>query len=132
MAQRKPWNQLKPGYRARLESKGITKEMFEGGADIKAARGHEKTPERPTSFDASKFPKYATERKRLTDELKAKKEEFFGGRPRWNAERSDRAIRTRPPSMAQLKWATHADRTESDFVDAIREDPAIWRFLGYG
>lgn len=132
MAQRKPWNQLKPGYRARLESKGITKQQFESGASIQAARGHATTPERPTSYNPVKFPKYEKTRTTLAKAVAQKKESFFGTNKRWNAERSDRAIRTHPPTMAQLRWAAHPDRTEDDFRDAIREDPAAWRFLMYG
>jgi hypothetical protein len=132
MAQRKPWSQLNPSYRARLESKGITQKDFESGASIAKARGHEKTPERPVGFDPAKYPGYTSRRQQLIDEVKQKKEEFFGSRPRWNAERSDRAIRDKPPTMAQLRWAAHPDRTEEDFVHEIREDPAKWRFLGYG
>lgn len=132
MAQRKPWSQLSPTYRARLESKGITKKDFESGASIVAARGHATTPERPTQYDPAKFKTYDAERKKLIDAVKQKKEEFFGGRPRWDAERSDRNIRARPPTMAQLKWAADSDRTEDDFLSEIREDPSLWRFLLYG
>lgn len=131
MAQRKPWNQLKPAYRARLESKGITQELFESGASIQAARGHATTPERPTSFDASKYPKYASDRSKLIKTVAQKKEAFFGGKGRWDKERADRAIRSKPPTMAQLRWAASKDRTEDDFLDAIRENPVDWRFLGY-
>lgn len=131
MAQRKPWSQLKPDYRRRLESKGITQQQFESGADIRAARGHKNTPERPTSFDPAKFPKYAGQRTALINAVKQKKQELFGGKGRWDSEHADRAIRSKPPTMAQLRWAAHPDRTEDDFLDAIREDPAEWRFLGY-
>jgi hypothetical protein len=131
MAQRKPWNQLKPGYRARLESKGITQKDFESGASIQAARGHKNTPERPTSYDPAKYPKYQQNRAALIAAVKQKKEEFFGDRTRWNAERADRAIREKPPTIASLRWAAHPDRTADDFVDALRNDPAVWRFLGY-
>ena len=34
------WDALSPAYRARLESAGITREQYNSGADIAAARGH--------------------------------------------------------------------------------------------
>lgn len=41
---RKPWEQLTPGYRARLERGGIGKAQHESGATLAKARGH-KTPQ---------------------------------------------------------------------------------------
>lgn len=131
MAKRTPWNQLKPEYRARLESKGITEKMHASGTSLAKARGHENTPERPAVFDVKKYPKYAGDRQKLVNEVKKKKQEFFGDRPKWDSEKSNAAFRKRPPTMAQLRWAAHADRTEDDFLDEIRDDDAIWRFLGY-
>lgn len=40
MAQRKPWNQLSPAYRRRLERHGITKTEHNTGKTLRAARGH--------------------------------------------------------------------------------------------
>lgn len=130
MAQRKPWNQLSPTYRARLEKAGITAEQFAAGASIKAARGHEKTPERPTQYNPQQFPTYAAKRQRLTAQLEQKKERVFGGSPRWNGERSHKWIRERPPSIAHLRWAVN-EATDEDFYNAIREGPEAFTFLGY-
>jgi hypothetical protein len=131
MAKRTPWNQLKPEYRARLESKGITAEQHAAGASLAKARGHEHTPENPRQYDPQKYARYNTDRSRLTAALKVKKEEAFGQSKRWNPARSDKLIREKPPSMAQLRWAVN-DATNEDLLDAIREDPATYTFLGYG
>lgn len=40
MAKRKPWEELSPGYRARLERKGITREEHSRGTALHVARGH--------------------------------------------------------------------------------------------
>lgn len=37
---RKPWDQLSPAYRRRLEHAGISKQDHESGKSIRAARGH--------------------------------------------------------------------------------------------
>ena len=40
MAKARNWNSLTPDYRRRLERNGLTKSKYEGGADLRAARGH--------------------------------------------------------------------------------------------
>lgn len=130
MAKRKGWDSLSDGYRERFEKKGLTREDYESGRPIKAARGHEHTPERPTSYKASEFPKYAAERERLTNELQRKKEEYFGGSKRWNRAISDRHIREKPPSMSKLRWSLEV--TLDEWLDAIREDYEAYHYLGYG
>jgi hypothetical protein len=45
---RKPWQTLTDAYRRRLQRAGITPREYRKGASLKAARGHSKTPERPT------------------------------------------------------------------------------------
>lgn len=128
---RKGWASLSPAYRTRLEKAGLSQSDYESGASISKARGHEKTPERPHSFDAARFPEYSSERDRLIQDLEAKKERMFGDRPRWSAKRSARYIREKPPSMRQLRWAVD-EAEESDFIDALRESPETFTFLGYG
>lgn len=48
MARQRDWSNLSPNYRARLERGGITRQSYEQGANLRAARGHAHTPERPT------------------------------------------------------------------------------------
>jgi hypothetical protein len=61
VARRKPWSELSPGYRARLEKAGITKSQHARGATLKKARGHAKTPEhgiRDAIRNPAKFREY--------------------------------------------------------------------------
>lgn len=127
---RKGWGALSPGYRARLEKNGISRQDYEAGTSIRKARGHEHTPERPSSYDRTIFVQYARNRGSLIRQLEEKKEELFGGRPRWKEERSKQNIRDYPPSIAQLKWAVN-EASESDLIDAIREDPKAFAWIGY-
>ena len=127
---RKGWGSLSPAYRGRLEKAGLSRQDYEAGASLSEARGHQTTPEHPRSFDPGKYPAYAAERSRLTRELEEKKERMFGGQRRWNADRASRYIREKPPSIRQLRWAVD-EADEEDLLDAIREDPSAFQFLGY-
>lgn len=126
---RKGWNSLSPAYRARIEKAGLTQADYEAGTSLTRARGHANTPERPSSYDPQKYQKYNAKRSTLTRQVEQRKQELFGDRPRWNKERSDRAIREKPPSLALLRWALEA--SDEDILDAIRESPETYRFLGY-
>lgn len=130
---RKPWAQLSPNHRARLEKNGITPEMHAAGASLKAARGHAQTPEHPGQFNPQQFPKYAAERQRLNALMQAKKEQVFGASPRWakgGAQRSLKYLRERPPAIGNLRWAVYK-ASDEELFDAIREDPKTFSFLGY-
>lgn len=129
MAKRKPWDQLKPGYQKRLRDHGITPESHAAGASIKAARSHEKTPERPSGYNAEKFPEYANRRNMLLRQFEQKKEQLWGNRPRWKKERANMSLRKSNPSMALLRWALEAD--EEELLDALRDDRETYRFIGY-
>ncbi|QUH03825.1 hypothetical protein HUO13_26105 [Saccharopolyspora erythraea] len=52
--QRKSWESLSDAYRRRLERGGISRQAYESGASLSAARGHRSTPERPA--DAVRNP----------------------------------------------------------------------------
>lgn len=42
---RRSWESLSPAYKARLSRHGITRQAYEGGSNLSAARGHAATPE---------------------------------------------------------------------------------------
>lgn len=126
---RKGWNSLSPSYRARIEKAGLTQKDYEAGASLSKARGHANTPENPRSYDPQKYQKYNTVRNQLISQVEQRKEQLFGDRARWSKTRSDRAIREKPPSLAQMRWALQA--SDQEIVDAIREDPETWQFLTY-
>jgi len=125
---RKGWTALSANYRARLERHGITKTKYEAGESIRAARGHSKTPERPTM--KGNFPQYQAERTRLVNIVVAKKHHYFNRAPKWNPTRAARPYHDNPPPLAWLrKWAA---MTKEEWLDAIREaDTETIPFLGY-
>lgn len=133
---RKGWAALKPSTRDRYQKNGVDRAAYESGESLKKARGHEKTPERPKQYDATKYKEYHRKRSTLEKELADKKKDLFSGRGpdakgrlRWNAERSEQNIRERAPSLKMLQWAL--DASEDELIDAIREDPETYSFLGY-
>ena len=126
---RKGWEALSAAYRKRLEKSGISRADYEGGASIKKARGHGITPERPIGYNPQQYPQYSQRRSSLERQVQARKEQVFGNSARWEAGRSMRAIREKPPSMALLRWALQA--SDEEIYDAVREDPETYRFLTY-
>lgn len=73
---RKPWGELSPAYRKRLERGGVGP----GTKDRSAARGHAKTPERPERAikNPGKYREYLEESKSLVDRVIAHKELIWG------------------------------------------------------
>lgn len=68
MPRRRDWDSLSPAYRSRLTKGGITKRAYESGASLKAARGHEFTPERPQDArrNPSEFELYRAGKSRVS------------------------------------------------------------------
>ena len=126
---RKGWDSLSPGYRSRLEKGGVSKSAYDRGESIKSARGHERTPERPSLSNSQQFPQYHNERQRLINAVMAKKQEYFGTSPKWNPVRAKANFVKYAPSMARLQWAVDAGYEE--WLDAIRESPDEFAWLGY-
>lgn len=126
---RKGWNALSANYRSRLEKAGISQSDYEAGQSIKAARGHSKTPERPTQANPRQHAAYLSERKRLTDLVVRHKNAYFNTAPKWNPDRAKRPFMDNPPPLAKLRyWAT---LSKEEWIDAIREDGDATAFLGY-
>jgi hypothetical protein len=124
---RKGWNALSPGYRSRLEKNGISKTAYEAGESIKGARGHSRTPERPSQ--GKQFPQYQQERDKLTKFITARKQHWFSTSPKWNPKRANEKFRKDPPSMVKLRqWVK---MTMEEWIDAIRSDAATAAYLGY-
>lgn len=133
---RKGWDRLKSDYRERLERNGISRSDYENGVSLKKARSHEKTPERPRNYNAELFQEYHQSREALTARLVERKRELFGDTPadpkhgpRWNPERSAQYIRDYSPPLRLMRWALEASTEE--LLDAIRDDPETYAFLGY-
>ena len=66
------WDNLSTSYRGRLERAGITREMYQAGVSVTAARGHSRTPERPQRAFTPREqanPRYSGYRMRRSDLL---------------------------------------------------------------
>jgi len=126
---RKGWDSLSPGYRARLEKGGVSKSAYDRGESIKSARGHERTPERPSLSNPQQFPQYHSERQRLINAVNARKQELWGTSPKWNPAKAKANLAKYSPPMARLQWALDAE--DDDLFDAIHEAPDDYAFLGY-
>lgn len=127
---RKGWEQLTPGYRQRLERAGISKRDYETGTSIRKARGHERTPERPSAHKPSQFPQYETKRQQIINDLVAAKRRFFSDSPKWNPRKARANI---AKGAKPLAWMSHfAYEADSwEWLDAIREDREAAAILGY-
>lgn len=126
---RKGWDNLSAAYRERIAKAGMTREDYEAGQSLSKARGHSKTPERPSSFDPKKFPQYASERQRLANDLVRRKREFFYDRPKWNPLQAKKIIDKLAPPLKDMRKAL--SWTKDEWLNAIRESPEQWAFLGY-
>lgn len=126
---RKGWTSLSAGYRSRLEKSGVTKRQYEQGASLQSARGHGKTPETHTAYSPTKYPTYHTNRENLIAQVEARKAELWGGGARWDAARAAQNLRSYPPTIAQLRWALHAD--DEEIQDAFGEAPEEYAWFGY-
>lgn len=126
---KKGWDNLSPGYRERLERKGLSKEDYEQATSLKKYRGHEHTPEKPKGASPTQFPKYFSEREKLIKDLMKKKEEVWGDSPKWNKRKAKNNLTKTDVPMALLRKANKM--TGDEWLDAIREDIAVWNFLGY-
>jgi len=131
VGKRTPWAQLKADYRERLIKKGITEEMHAAGASLQTARGHAQTPEHPGAYNPSQYQGYNQRRQALIRQVEARKQQLWSGSPRWNPQESQKWIREKPPSIAEMKWMIAAD--EDELEDAIRQirDDETFTFLGY-
>lgn len=125
---RKGWNALSAGYKSRLQKAGISKQDYEKGHSIQAARGHAATPERPTQKSGS-FPVYQAERDRLTRRVVDLKQAYFGTKPVFNPRKAVARFKKDPPSMEALRRWTKL--TKEEWIDAIRTDPSAGAYLGY-
>ena len=126
---RKGWEDLSPGYRSRLERGGVSRAAYERGESLKSARGHGRTPERPSLSNPQQFPQYHGERQRLVNAVNRRKQDLFGTSPKWNSAKAKANLIKYAPPMAKLKWAVNA--SEDEWLDAIRESPKEYSFLGY-
>src|SRR5580765_5786898 len=78
--QRKPWESLSPAYRERLSRAGITAASHGRGESIRAARGHQNTPEHPREGvkEPERFRDWVDTRQALVRQVHRQKIAWFG------------------------------------------------------
>ncbi len=112
MPRRRVWDQLSENYQKRLRGAGIFKSDYEGGANLKKARGHSKTPENKRDRV-----------KKLAEKLFQKKQRVYGDRLKWNGDTAKKIIlqgagkgedRVEPLSERDLLFLTNMDDQEFD------------------
>lgn len=149
---RKAWKDLSANQRRRYEKAGITPAQHRAGVSLTAARGHAHTPERPNRERGQKqYARYRerqSERKRLADELKDRKERLFGDRMRFgpgsrvgkafNRRNSDKYVNRnpqteKPPPLTLLRRiAAMTDDEIEEIVDSGEMiDDDDWAILYY-
>lgn len=72
------WDALADSTRTRYERAGISRSAYEGGASLKAARGHASTPERP--MEAQKHPERFGSYISIRNDIRELKKELYGPR----------------------------------------------------
>lgn len=140
MSKRKGWDELSETYRRRLSRNGVTRAGYESGSSIKAARGHANTPERPedayTTRGKQRFKRYLERVSGMRKEMIDRKVRLFGGRFKFNDERSRQFIMeggTDVPAPGPKELRDALDMTD-DQIEALLHDPDAdkkWRFLWY-
>lgn len=69
------WDELSDNYRGRLERKGISRNEYESGVNLSEARGH------------------GLSREALIEKIQDHKSDLFGGKRRWNGDKSEKHLR---------------------------------------
>jgi hypothetical protein len=134
--QRQPWGSLSPSYRDRLSKAGITPQMHAAGESIRAARGHEHTPEHPQEGikDATRFRDWFATRQALVRRVAKRKERLFGDSHKWNGRKNYGLVNkgadgAHPPSIAMLRWAL--DASDDEWIEALESRDDDYSFLFY-
>lgn len=138
MAARKAWRALKPDYRKRMQSHGLTARNWntkKGDELRKAARGHAKTPERPTQAakHPAQFKEYNQRRANEMQALQARKKALFGNRIKYRQRASDNNAIKNPSTGGAVnrEYVRRFLRMTPDQVDLIDWTNDEWGFLFY-
>lgn len=122
----KLWDDLKPSYRARLRSAGISKgqhnKAVRAGKPLSArtaARGHKETPEHPGRIHAAsnrnKYQEYRNRRTQLIRRVAQIKRELWGDTRSFNAARSEKYVEHYPKDKSN----PHSEKTVP--IDLLRQ-----------
>lgn len=145
MPRKRDWNSLSSSYQSRLLRKGITKQAYESGVSLQAARGHAHTPEHPMDVvkNPTKYRVYLNKLKDLQKQVIERKELIWGNRHKYNTMRAkERVLRPSPPNFGKpgiktlrkmlaasdQDWEVYVLQAAHGTEDAIEDD---WGALLY-
>lgn len=126
------WDGLSSSYRQRLERAGITRAAYERGVSVTAARGHEKTPERPERAitHPEKYKEYLSRRRNLETKVISKKEKMFGNAKKYSRKRSAANVRNAPMHLLS-KFLKDPNPFEDEDLYGYEEDGDEENILWY-
>lgn len=145
MPRKRDWSALSSNYQSRLLGKGITKQAYESGVSLSAARGHAHTPEHPEDAikNPSKYAKYRANLKKLQQQVIARKDAVWGNRIKYNTRRAkENVLRPVPPNFGKpgarslkkmlaasdQEWESYVVQAAHETGEAIEDD---WGALLY-
>jgi len=138
MPARKKWSELSPGYKKRMQAKGLNGRNWnskKADAIRREARGHAKTPERPEQSmrHPGKYPEYEKNQQNLTRQLITHKARLFGGRIKYRPRGSAANARQNPqtgrrPNPAFIRRFLKMTEADVIHVDWSNDE---WGFLFY-
>lgn len=134
MPRRREWDSLAESTQKRYRGAGITPALYEAGADLRAARGHAKTPEKAilettglSTEQRERFADYLETRRELIIQLEERKRELWGDEHKFHGARSDR--QTRGGSVRDMRFALSA--SIDDLEQLAGSGDERWSFLWY-
>lgn len=135
---RKAWSELSPSYQSRMKKHGLNGRNWSSkkGAELrKAARGHARTPERPTQAERNpaKYPEYVSRRGDEQRQLEARKQVLFGDRIKYRRGRSISAATINPRTKIRPRtdYVRRFLRMSSADVENVDWSDDEWGFLFY-
>lgn len=127
MARIRRWDNLGEAQQRRYERGGISREGYERGDSLKAARGHANTPERPR--EAEKNPERYRDYYAVRNEVRNLKRQMYGGKDTFN-NRLPKGTRAHMETAAQILraklafegswdmfWDEHDEWSRDEFID---------------
>ena len=118
MASRRSWQSLSPAYRRRLERGGITAATY-GKVSASAARGHARTPERPSraAKNPLRYPQYIAKRPGFKPVTRRQFDKVFERIDPLEQLSRDDYWNAMPP-IVRRQWVDWQDAAHNAYIDA--------------
>jgi hypothetical protein len=119
------WDALAESTRTRYERAGVGRSAYEGGASLKAARGHSATPERP--MEAERNPERYRSYVDIRNDIRELKKELYGDK--YNDRHKERGGRAHLEKLrdileAKIDFAGSWDEFWDEYPEYDRDDYA--------